>query len=119
MLIEIMTGILGIVFLAGAVMQFRCTGPIWSLEYIAAAELDRKKMRKSEEYYWHSAACFLIGLSFLLVMVYCLTELKGFLYVVFVLAGILFLIIVYGAMRAMHKSTDRSEERDMKRRRNR
>ena len=116
---EILAGILGVVFLIGAFMQYRCSGPLWSLEYIAASELDKKKMRKTGDYYWSATACLLIGLSFILTMIYCLTELKGFLYVVFVLAALLFLLIIYASVRAMKKSTDRSSEVENKRRRKR
>lgn len=107
---EILAGILGVVFLAGAFMQYRCTGPLWSLEYIAASDTEKKKMRKASDYYWYATACLLIGLSFILTMIYCLTELKGFLYVVFVLAAFLFLLIIYGIIRAMKKSTERPAE---------
>ncbi|MDO4275494.1 MAG: hypothetical protein Q4D16_17640 [Eubacteriales bacterium] len=104
---EILTGILGVGFLTGAVMQFRCKGPIWSTEYIASTPKERKKLRTRQEYYWTAIACLWIGLLFLLTLIYTLTEIKGFLYAVFVLSAFLFLHILYGIYRAAKKSTMR------------
>lgn len=112
---EILTGILGVAFLAGAVMQFRCRGPIWSAEYIASTPKERKKIATRQEYYWSAIACLWIGLLFLLTLVYSLTEIKGFLYAVFVLAVFLFIHILIGFYRAILKSTER-EPKENKRR---
>lgn len=116
---EILSGILGIIFLIGAGMQFRCKGPVWTLEFIAATPQERKKMQTRKEYFWTAAACLLIGLSFLLNMIYELTELKAFLYIMFVMAGLLFLVIVYNIIRAVKKSTEREPKQTARKRRER
>lgn len=107
MMVEILMGIMGAAFLAGAVMQFRCTGPIWSAEYMSASPREKKKMQTKQEYYWSALNCLYIGILFLLTLVYTLTQLKGFLYVLFVFSAFLFLHIIYGIYRAVRKSTRR------------
>lgn len=104
---DILLGIMGAAFLVGAVMQFRCTGPVWTAEYIAASPKDRKKMQNRQEYYWSAMGCLFIGVLFLLSLVYSLTNLKAFLYVIFVFSAFLFLHIIYGVYRAVKKSTKR------------
>lgn len=104
---EILMGIMGTAFLVGAFMQFRCTGPVWSAEYISASARDRKKMQTKQEYYWSALGCLYIGVLFLLSLIYSLTQLKVFLYVIFVFSAFLFLHIIYGIYRAIIKSTRR------------
>lgn len=104
---EILMGIMGIAFLVGAIMQFRCTGPVWSTEYMSASPKEKKKMQTKQEYYWSALGCLYIGILFLLSLIYSLTQIKGFLYVIFVFAFLLFLHILYGIYRAVRKSTRR------------
>lgn len=102
---DILMGILGVVFLIGAVMQFRCTGPVWSTEYFAASPKEKRALQTKEEYFWSAIGCLLIGILFLLSLVYTLTELKAFLYIIWGFSAFLFLHIIYGIYRAVHKST--------------
>lgn len=113
---EILSGILGLIFLIGAGMQFRCRGPVWTLEFIASTPSERKKMQNRKEYFLTAAACLLIGLSFLLNTIYSLTGIKIFLYIMFVLAALLFLVIVCSIIRSVRRSTER-EPREVQRKR--
>lgn len=106
----ILSGIIGVLFLAGAVMQYRCQGPIWSAEYFASSPKEKKRLRTRRAYYWSGTACLLIGLSLVLLMLYNLTEMMGFIYAVCVCAALLFLLLVCGCIRAAVKSTDRRQE---------
>lgn len=116
MLGEIMIGILGLFFLTGAIMQFQCKGPVWSAEYVAASPENRKKMRTRQEYYWTGAACLWIGLLFILTMIYSLSQVTIFLYILFGLSFVLFVHILYGIFRAIRKSTHR-DRTDIKKKR--
>ena len=108
---EVLTGIMGVAFLAGAVMQFRCKGPIWSAEYLAADAAGRRKMQTKQEYICSAIGCMYIGILFLLTMIYTLTEIRGFLYVIFGFSGLLFLHIVYGIFHAVEKSRSKEEKK--------
>ncbi|MDO4337321.1 MAG: hypothetical protein Q4C91_04435 [Eubacteriales bacterium] len=114
---EILSGIVGLIFLCGAVMQFRCRGPIWTLEFIVAAPAERKRMQTRKAYFLTASACLLIGLSFLMNTVYSLTEIKIFLYIMFVLAALLFLVIVYSIIRSVQRSTEREPKETQRKRR--
>lgn len=117
MLVEILTGILGVVFLAGAFKQFQCRGPIWSAEYFAASPKERKRLCTRKGYYYSASACLAIGLSLVFLMIYSLTDLKIFLYIVFLFSALLFLLLICGAVRAVKQSTLREEEDNRRRRR--
>lgn len=117
MLEEILTGILGVAFLVGAFQQFQCRGPIWSAEYFAASPKERRKLCTRKGYHFSAAACLTIGLSLVFLMIYSLTDLKLFLYVVFLLSALLFLLLIYGAARVVRQSTLRDEEENRRKRR--
>lgn len=106
----ILSGMIGVLFLTGAVMQYRRQGPIWSAEYFASSPREKKRLRTRRTYYWSATACLLIGLSLVLLMIYNLTEIVGFVYAVCVCAVLLFLLLVCGCVRAAGKSTDRRQE---------
>lgn len=106
---DILMGILGTAFLVGACMQFRCRGPVWSTEYVAASPKDRRRMQTKQEYYWSAVSCLYIGILFWLTLILTLTSIKGFLYAIFVLSVFLFLHILYGIYRAVRKSTIRKK----------
>lgn len=118
MLAEILSGILGLVFLVGAFRQYQRQGAVWSAEYFAASPKERKKMRTRQNYYFSATACLVIGLSLVWVMLYSLTDLKLFLYLIFFFSALLFLLLVYGAVRAVRLNVPgRGEKNDKKRRR--
>ncbi|MDO4308868.1 MAG: DUF3784 domain-containing protein [Eubacteriales bacterium] len=106
----ILSGIIGVLFLVGAVMQYRCRGPIWSAEYIASSQKERKRLRTKRAYYVSATACLLIGMSLVLLMIYGLTEIIGFIYGVCVLAVLLFVLLILGAVSAVRKSTERGQD---------
>lgn len=113
---SILSGILGCLFLVGAVMQYRCVGPLWTPEYIASSVKEKKKLKKRQSYYWAATGCLLIGLSFLLVMVYGLTGIPGFAYAVCVLVILLFILLVLGCIRAVRRGMDTGTDRAVHRR---
>lgn len=102
----ILSGIIGVLFLTGAVMQYRCQGPIWSAEYFASSPKEKKRLRTRRAYYWSATACLLIGLSLILLMIYSLTEMVGFIYAVCVCGVLLLLLLVCGCLRAVRNSAD-------------
>lgn len=111
----ILSGIIGVLFLIGAVMQYRCRGPIWSAEYIASSQKERKRLRKKRTYFWSATCCLMIGLSLILLMLYGLTEITGFMYGVCVPAILLFVLLILGSVSAVRKSTERGQDAVMRR----
>lgn len=111
----ILSGILGILFLVAAFRQYRCRGPVWSAEYLASSPKEKKRLRTRRRYYASATACLLIGACLILLMIYHLTELPGFLYSGYVCAGMLFLLLVYGSIRALGRSTNPRQDAVMHR----
>lgn len=117
MIRSILSGILGVLFLTGAFRQYRCRGPIWSAEYIASSPKEKKRLRTRQAYYLSATACLLIGISFVLLMIYGLTEISGFVYAVCVLTGLLFLLLIFGCLREIRRSMNRGPDSAVHRRR--
>ncbi len=111
----ILSGILGILFLTGAVMQYRCRGPVWSAEYLASSPKEKRRLRTRRAYYGSATACLLIGISLILLVLYNLTSIIGIMYAVWVCAGLFFLLLVYGSLVAAGRSQDRRQEAVMHR----
>ncbi len=111
----ILSGALGILFLIAALMQYRCRGPVWSAEYFASSPREKKRLRTRRGYYGSATACLLIGVSLVLSMIYNLTDIPGFLYGVYVCAGLFFLLLVYGSMKAAVRSKSRRQDAVMHR----
>lgn len=111
----ILSGIIGVLFLVGAWRQYLCQGPIWSAEYIASSPKERKRLRTRKAYFWSATSCLVIGLSLILLMVYGLTEIMGFIYGVCGLAVVLFLILIRDCASAVRKSTKRGQDAVMRR----
>lgn len=110
MIASIISGIVGVLFLIGAWMQYRCRGPIWSAEYFASSPKARKRLRTRREYFWSATSCLVIGLALILLMIYGLTEITGFIYGVCVLAVLLFLLLIRASVSAVRKSTKRGQD---------
>ncbi len=115
MLMEILTGILGLVFLAGAWRQFHGQGPLWSPEYLAASDAQRKRMRSRRNYLRSAVICLVIGLALSVLMLYSLTDLKVFLYGLFLLCGLLFVLLVLEGISSSRKRTYEDDEKKGKR----
>lgn len=110
MIASIISGIVGVLFLIGAWMQYRCQGPIWSAEYFASSPKERRRLRTRREYFWSATSCLVIGLALILLMIYGLTEITGFIYSVCVLAVLLFLLLIRASVSAVRKSTKRGQD---------
>lgn len=110
MIASIISGIVGVLFLIGAWMQYRCRGPIWSAEYFASSPKERRRLRTRREYFWSATSCLVIGLALILLMIYGLTEITGFIYGVCVLAVLLFLLLIRASVSAVRKSTKRGQD---------
>ena len=106
----ILSGVIGIFFLVGAIMQLRRRGPIWSAEYLSSSVRERKKMRSVRAYRWSGLQCFLIGGAFLLFMIYGLTDLTPFLYAACVLIALLVLCLLRSCVKAVRRSTMRKPD---------
>ena len=116
MVMSVLSGILGMLFLVGAIMQYRRKGPVWSTEYIASTVKEKKKLKTRSAYYWSATGCLLIGLSFVLLMVYGLTDILAFAYAVCVLVVLLFVQLVAGCVMAVRNGGDKGTEQAVHRR---